>query len=74
MAICDLERVEILPGDIREIILKLLHIRSRTFRNAPQRYADDYVVYEGGDRDHATAFYPRHKLLRYPKKYNVSPQ
>ena len=70
MDICILENSNFLPLDIANIVIRLLSIRRNTFRNGPQRYAEDYIKYD--TRENQTQFYPNHELKTYPKRYNVS--
>ena len=70
LEICDFEKQNFLPGLISEVTLTLLNIRKKTFRGGPIRYASDYTEFSGKFESN-TQFYPQHKLLRYPKHYNV---
>ncbi len=63
---------KILPAE-QQIIMEFLNIRRNTFVKATPRKASDYVKYDK-PVDPATEFYPVHKLLNYPKHYEVSKQ
>ena len=67
--ICDSEQSEFLPHDVSRVILTLIKIRLSTFKNAEQRYSDDYIPYEGAED--CTQFYPNHPIHTWPKLYNV---
>ena len=70
--ICNLDNSNFLPPDIAKIVLILLAIRKNTFKNSPQRFAEDYISYESEFNEDPTQYYPMHKLLTFPKLYNVS--
>ena len=58
--ICNLENSNFLPRDIAKIVLILLAIRKNTFKNSPQRFAEDYIRYESEFNEDATQYYPMH--------------
>ena len=70
--ICNLENSNFLPRDIAKIVLILLAIRNNTFKNSPQRFAEDYIRYESEFNEDPTQYYPMHKLLTFPKLYNIA--
>ena len=70
--ICDFEKSNFLPHDVSKIVLALITVRKNTFRNAPQRFSEDYLKYESEFQEDQTQYYPMHKLLTYPKLYNVA--
>ena len=41
-------------------------------KNSPQRFAEDYITYESEFYEDPTQYYPIHKLLTFPKLYNVT--
>ena len=66
------ENSNFLPHDIAKIVLTLILIRKKTFRNSPQRFAEDYIKYESEFKEDPTQYYPVYELLTYPKLYNVA--
>ena len=70
--ICEHEESNFLPHDVSKIVLGLLTVRKNTFRNAPQRFSEDYIKYENEFNEDPTQYYPMHKLLTFPKLYNVT--
>ena len=61
-----------MPRNIAKIVLILLAIRKNTFKNSPQRFAEEYIRYESEFNEDPTQYYPMHKLLTFPKLYNVA--
>ena len=69
--ICNLERSAVLPPEICAIVLKLLHIREQTFRNAAPRNNVVYHAYEDAEQP-KNSYYPNNPVVRHPKQYEVN--
>ena len=69
--ILNLEKVKFLPADVSAIVLRLVTMRSETFKNASHRQDNDYIPWANIGEEHPTQFYPNWNIFRYPKKYDV---
>lgn len=68
--IIELEKNAFLPPDVACIVLRLLDIRKRTFREAVKRSQSDYTEWDEL-RDHPLMYYPDYPLRQYPQRYNI---
>ena len=66
-----IEKTNFLPGDVAEIVKKLIVIRRTTFLTAAARSPDEYIEWEDKEEENSTMFYPNWPIWRYPKKYEV---
>ena len=71
LEIVSFEESDFLPRDLSQIILKLILIRTNTFKNSTPRYQEDYIKYDKVC-DNPTKFFPTFKKLFYEKLYEVN--
>ena len=64
------EKLRFLPKDVARIIMHLVTVRNRTFRQAEKRKTSDYTEWDEAS-DHPTAYYPDFPPRIYPKRYFV---
>ena len=53
-----IEKTNFLPGDVAEIVKKLIVIRRTTFLTAAARSPDEYIEWEDKEEENSTMFYP----------------
>ena len=64
------QKLRFLPKDVARIIMHLVTVRNRTFRQAEKRKTSDYTEWDEAS-DHPTAYYPDFPPRIYPQRYFV---